>query len=336
MHFRTITAPDMETAMAKLRSSMGPDALILNTQRSANGQITLRAAIEHAPDPHAELTASVQHGQQAWGAGHAMQYDSGHAQIADALAFHRVPEAAAAPLMQTLGLADGDAVLALGAALDTRYRFAPLPYVPERPILLIGPAGAGKTLTAAKLAARALLNGGGAMLISTDTVRAGGTAQLAAYAEIMKRQLFTAADGEALANRLQSRPKNTACIIDTQGVSPFNPAEFHALQTLVMAAGVDPVLVLPAGGDAAEACEIVSLFAGLGARGLIVTRLDATRRLGSILSALETGAMTLHHVSITPYVADGLAPVTPVALARIFLQDPYGHDSYNELEQASS
>lgn len=322
--------------MAKLRASLGPDALILNTERNANGQITLRAAIEQAPDPHPVIAAPENGGQHARAVSQAMEYDSGLAQIADALAFHRVPEGVAALVMQTLGLAEGDAVLALGAALDARYRFAPLPNVPGRPILLIGPSGAGKTLTAAKLAARALLNGGGAMLISTDVVRAGGTAQLAAYAEIMRAQLSTAADGEALAKLLQSRRKTDACIIDTQGVSPFNPGELQALKSLVLAADADPVLVLPAGGDAAEACELVSLFAGLGARGMIVTRLDTTRRLGSILSALESSALMLHHISITPYVADGLAPVTPVTLARIFLEDPLVHDSYKELEQASS
>ncbi len=324
--------------MVRLRASMGPGALILNTEHNASGQVTLRAAIEHPTENIANNNdiALAAGAHNPWACDEGMEYDSAHAQIFDALTFHRAPEAITAPLMQTLGNANDDALLALSAAFDARYGFSPLPYQPERPILLIGPAGAGKTLTTAKLAARSLLNGNDIMLISTDVVRTGGAAQLSAYAEIMQRPLFTADSGEALAQLLEARPKNTACYIDTQGTSPFNLTELHELKSFVMAADVDPVLVLSAGGDAAEACEIVNLFAGLGVRGLIITRLDTTRRLGSILSAMETGALTLHHVSITPFIADGLAPITPTALARIFLEDPFEHDSFKAMEQASS
>ncbi len=333
MRFRTITAPNMQAAMAKLRAQMGADAIILNTEQSENGHIVLRAAVEQDSQPHDELITDA---IPALAAGDVMEYDSASTHISDALAFHRLPEHIKASLLHTVdAVASEDAVFSLATAFDTHFRFSPLPLLPPRPIMLIGPAGAGKTLTAAKLAARSLLAGNEIMLISTDVERTGGSAQLEAYASLMQRPLSTAADGDALARVLQSRNKNTACIIDTAGTSPFNLGDLRLLKSLIMAADVEPVLVLGAGGDAAEACEIVNLFSGLGARGLIFTRLDTTRRLGSILSAMETGNMTLHHVSITPYVAQGIAPITPVMLARIFLEDPNEHDSFNELERAS-
>lgn len=324
--------------MAKLRASMGEDAYILNTERSKNGQIIIRAAVEQPreseiePDPESLMAAEP----PPVTVNAALQHDCAVQKISDAMAFHRAPENIVAPLKQTIdAVACADAVLTLAAALDARFGFAPLVCSPARPILLIGPAGAGKTLTAAKLAARSLLEGNDAMLISTDMVRAGGSEQLAAYARIMERPLHIAASSAALQEILASRPPDAACIIDTAGVSPFNLDEMLALKSLIAVSGAEPVLVLNAGGDAAEACEIAGLFAGLGARGLIVTRLDTTRRLGSILSALEAGAMTLRHVSITPYVAQGLAPITPVTLARLLLEDPFDHPSFKELEQAS-
>lgn len=330
MRFRTITAPDMQSAMAELRAQMGAGAIILNTEQNAKGQVVLRAAIEqddqHTPD---QLAHEIQESA-------AKQHDSAIEQISNALAFHRAPQTLAAALMHTVdAVAGDDAVLALAAAFDAHFRFSPLPAVPARPVMLIGPAGAGKTLTAAKLAARSLLAGNETMLFSTDTVRTGGAAQLAAYAQLMQRPLHTAACEGDLANLLQSRPQNTACFVDTAGASPFNRAELRLLKSLIVCADVEPVLVLSAGGDATEAGEIANLFSSLGARGLIVTRLDTTRRLGSLLSAMQAGAMTLQHVSITPYVADGLAPITPVALARIFLEDPCQRDSRIELERTS-
>ena len=333
MRFRTITAPNMQAAMTKLRAQMGADAIILNTEQSDSGHIILRAAVEQAGNEQDELNTDA---TLALAPGDVMEYDSASTHISDALSFHRLPEHIKTSLMHTVDtVASADAVFTLAAAFDNHFRFAPLPHLPPRPIMLIGPAGAGKTLTAAKLTARSLLAGNEIMLVSTDIERTGGSAQLEAYAKLMQRPLHTAADGDALARVLQDRNKNTACIIDTAGTSPFNLGELHLLKSLIMSADVEPVLVLSAGGDAAEACEIVNLFSGLGARGLIFTRLDTTRRLGSILSAMETGNMTLHHVSITPYVAQGIAPITPVMLARIFLEDPNEHDSFNELERAS-
>lgn len=329
MRFRTITAATMEAAMTELRATLGPDAIILSSECTNSGKVCIRAAIEHAPteiqqfqEPHSSISAGRH------------EYEFGD--IESALNFHRAPQAINAMLLETLGtMAVDHPVQALAAALEMRYGFAPIPIHPVRPILLIGPSGAGKTLTAAKLAARSVLAGSKTMLITTDLVRTGGAGQLEAYARSMHVPMHRAADGVELATLLASGPRMQTCIIDTVGTSPFNLTELKSLGNLVMAVDCDPVLVLPAGGDSVEACEIVNIFSGLGARGMIITKLDVTRRLGSILGALEAAAMTLHHVSITPFVANGLASITPVALARLLLEDPVEHESFLELEQAA-
>ncbi len=315
--------------MAELRATLGPDAIILSSECTSNGKVSIRAAVEHSSPENPqfqEMQAPFLDGK------HQDTFDG----IENALTFHRAPQAINAMLLETLGtMAACNPVQALAAALELRYGFASIPIHPVRPILLIGPTGAGKTLTAAKLAARSVLAGNETMLITTDLVRTGGAEQLEAYARSMNVPMHRAADGMELAALLDSKQSIKNCIIDTVGTSPFNLTELKSLRNLVMAVDCDPVLVLPAGGDSVEACEIVNIFSGLGARGMIVTKLDVTRRLGSILGALEAAAMTLHHVSITPFVANGLASITPVALARLLLEDPAEHESFLELEQAA-
>ncbi|MDO9460270.1 MAG: GTP-binding protein [Alphaproteobacteria bacterium] len=333
MRFRTITAPTMEAAMAELRATLGPGAIILSSECARDGKVSLRAAVERAPTQDGMESAPQQETQTRFAND---DYEDAVSAIENALDFHRAPQAINTMLLQTVAtMTADDPVQALAAAFDTRYGFASIPHAPERPILLIGPAGAGKTITAAKLAARSVLAGYETILITTDLVRTGGAEQLAAYAETMNVPLYRAASGPELTALMESHRNKTTCIIDTTGTSPYNLNELKLLRKFVMAVDCDPVLVLPAGGDAVEACEIVNIFSGLGARGMIVTKLDATRRLGSILGALEAAAMTLHHVSITPFVANGLAPITPAGLARLLLEDPVEHESFSQLEQAA-
>jgi flagellar biosynthesis protein FlhF len=111
-------------------------------------------------------------------------------------------------------------------------------------------------------------------------------------------------------------------IIDTGGVNPFDPEEMRRLAAQVTAADVEPVLVLPAGGDAREMAEAAAEFAAIGARRIIVTRLDAARRIGGVLTAAEGAGLAIADASITPFVGEGLHPLTAPVLARILLRDP--------------
>ena len=109
-------------------------------------------------------------------------------------------------------------------------------------------------------------------------------------------------------------------------VAPFVAGdEGHAdlVQALIFGAG-RPVLVLPGGGDVHEAAEIAEMFRTLGTSRLIATRLDLARRLGFMLVAAEIGQFRFSHVSTSPRVAEGLAPLNPVSLARLLLSQERG------------
>ncbi|MFN8983136.1 MAG: hypothetical protein ACK5X9_11510 [Alphaproteobacteria bacterium] len=288
MRIKSFHANNMAEAMALIRAELGADAIILEQRRTRHG-VEVTAALE--PDeplllipPLNSPPPLVTHGP---------------------LDFHNVPPSlgqvlAAAPLPQSLAEA---------------LAFAPLPLGRERPLLLAGPPGAGKTLTIAKLTARLVLAGTPPLVITTDGQRAGAVEQLAAFTRVLGVTLAVAPTPAMLAKALAHRSPGQPVLIDTAGCDPFNEVQARHLRQLVVQAGPDIALVLPAGLDAAEAADLARAFAALGAQHLLPTRLDAARRLGGVLMAAKAGPLALTEAGIGSEVADGLETLTPEGLA---------------------
>jgi len=300
MRIKLFQAANMADAMAQIRAELGADAIILEQRRTRHG-VEVTAALE--PDeplliqpitPPAPLVT------------------------AGPLAFHNI-----AP-----GLAQALAAAPLAESLANALGFAPLPVGVENPLLLAGPAGAGKTVTIAKLAARMVLGGTAPLVITTDGQRAGAVEQLAAFTRVLGVTLAVAPTPAMLAKALTHRGPGQPVLIDTEGCNPFNAAEARQLHQIFTQAGADMVLVLPAGLDAAESADLARAFAALGARHLLPTRLDAARRLGGVLMAAKAGPLTLTEAGIGAEVADGLEALTPEGLAsRLLAAPPQGADT---------
>ena len=271
---------DMGAAMAQVRQALGPDAMIVMTRRVGD-EIEVTAAL----DPPEER-ADVEHD----------------------LAWHGVPDA----LIQRL---NGPLEPALAAAL----RWAPLDG--SGAVLLVGPPGAGKTLTAARLATRMVLAGITPTVITADDRRAGAAEQLAAFTRLLDLPLVVAGTPRLIARAIaRSNAGGNAggsagapVLIDTPGTNPWTD---RALITdLAAAASARIVLVLPAGLDGQEAAELAEGYASLGAVAMIATRLDITRRHGSVLWAAQH--LALAEAGVGPGAADGLVPFTPLLLCSI-------------------
>ena len=266
--------------MAECRLALGPDALILSTRRTASG-VEVTAALEPAeepppPPPPAAPAAS------------------------DPLARHNLPSALRAR-MGTGGVG------ALAAAL----RFAALPDAAARPLALVGPPGAGKTLTCAKIATRLVLRGAMPLVVTADSQRAGAMEQIAAFTRVLGAPLAMAGTGAQLAQALARRGRGQPMLLDTAGCDPFDPAQAEQLLALLRVTEAAPLLILPAGLDPEEAAETARAFAALGARHLLPTRLDGARRLGGVLSAAFAGPLALTEAGTGLGAADGLTPLTP-------------------------
>ena len=186
--------------------------------------------------------------------------------------------------------------------------------------MLVGPPGSGKSIAAAKLAARSVLRQRHVGVITCDNLRAGATEQLAAFTRILEIELVKARGPESLRRAVEAATGMfDLMLIDSPGLNPFRQTDMDYLGELVEAADVEPILVMAAGGDAVEAGEMAESFATIGATRLFTTRLDTTRRLGAMLAAAEMGQLALADVSASPHVASGLSPISAVSLARLIL-----------------
>ena len=287
MRLKLFQAPNMAAAMALVRSSLGPDALILSTRRVAGG-VEVTAALEPTPDeppPLPALLPTVDPAREA------------------ALAWHGVPP----DLVRAL--APGRLVDVLPDAL----LFGALPLEGAAPLLVAGPPGAGKTLTVAKLATRCVLAGRTPLVVTADGQRAGAPEQLAAYTRLLGLTLVVASTPVPLSRAL-ARSQDSPVLIDTQGLDPFDPSAREELLALAAVAGAVTALALPAGLDPAEARELAEAFAEAGVTLLIATRLDLSRRLGGVLAA-AAAKLALTEAGVGPGAADGLQPLTPELLA---------------------
>ncbi|HYB09167.1 MAG TPA: hypothetical protein VEJ16_05825 [Alphaproteobacteria bacterium] len=334
MRLRSFTAPTLAQAMKLVREELGPDAIIVSTHatnKSAPARVT--AAIEPADESIAATGGASIHGPCARIGGFEKPADHAHRAVRDAFEFHGVPAILAQRLggfagdALNSGAAKGEPLLALAAALDRRFRFEPLlgSRGPRRPLILVGPPGAGKTVTVAKLAARAVLAGNRLTVITTDTIRAGGVEQLAAFTKILGVDIQVAEDAGALADAIlagtSGASKADVLLIDTAGVNPYDEGEIAHAKALVDAVDAAAIVVLSAGGDPLEAAEAAVAFAEIGAKRLVMTRIDAARRLASLLTAAEAGKLALSDVGTTPHIANGLSPLNPVSLSRLLIGD---------------
>lgn len=301
--------------MQQMRAALGEDAIIVATQETAQG-VRLTAAADIAEADLAELLAP--------GAAPAVRDE-----IASCLAYHRVTEQVREKLLGALErLHPVETGAALAQALAKALSFEPIAFPSGRSLAVVGPSGAGKTALVARLAVKAKLAGCGLRVLSTDMARAGGLAQLASLLQPLGIEPLPI-DGGELQGVAAMADAATVTLIDTTGINPFRGAEVAELAGLLRAAPIEPVLVLPAGSDAEDAAEMARNFQALGARRLIVTKLDAARRLGGVLAAAHAG-LALADCSCSPLIGKALVPLTAAGLARVLLH----HGAANALGNA--
>ncbi len=321
MRLKSFTAPTMSEAMRMIRAEFGEDAVIVST-RPANGRraVQVTAAVDRVDPISAEAAAAPLTDGDTETAG-----DGVAGAIAQALAYHRVPDDARARVCSAINALGPTAGEALAGALAECFAFAPLDLAPERaPLALVGPPGAGKTVTVAKIAARVVLAKERVRVITTDNFRAGGVDQLRALTRLLDIDLETAASPRELEAAVGDA--EGLVLIDTAGVNPFSRAALVGLAELIESAAAEPVLTLAAGGNADDAAEIGEAFGAIGCRRLVLTRLDAARRLGAALAAAASGGLAFSDVSLSPHVSRGLRPLDPAGLARLLLCCPDPED----------
>jgi len=169
-------------------------------------------------------------------------------------------------------------------------------------LAVVGPTGAGKTTTIAKLAARWCLRYGSQdlALVSTDSYRVGARDQLMAYARLLGAPMHAANNGKDLAQVLERLKSKKLILIDTAGMGPRDIRLTEHLAALRLgAARARVLLALPAQGEGHALEEIVQAFARLTPVACILTKVDEAASLGAAIST------ALRHRLKIAYVCDG-------------------------------
>lgn len=333
MKLKIFSAPSIEEALKQVRSSLGDDAVIVDTtEQKINGKKTVKvtAAIEApaprvnphvnpAPRPHAPpINKSLRELEEELISDETID-------LVGSLSHHGLADSVKLRLLDLgTSLECETPELTLASALDAMFYFEPITKSsPPRPIMLIGPPGAGKTITTAKIASQYVLDGKSVHLISTDVFRTGGLAQLEGYASVLKVDLTEAEKPEDLIAAIKTAKKTSDVIlIDTMGYNPYSSGEMNDLHQFLKATDCEAILVCSAGIDPYEAREISETYAELGVKRFITTKLDVARRYASLLAIAENGKMAFAGVGITPYLGDGIENLDAVMLAKLLTRIP--------------
>jgi len=167
---------------------------------------------------------------------------------------------------------------------------------------IVGPTGAGKTTTIAKLAARWCMQHGcqDLALVSTDSYRIGAREQLATYARILGAPMHTANGAKDLARVLERLKSKKLILIDTAGMGPRDVRLVEQLATLKYGASRARVLLaLPSQVEGQALDEIVCAFVRVKPAACVLTKVDEAASLGAAISTVLR-----HHLKIA-YVCNG-------------------------------
>ena len=336
MRLKSFNAKTMSQALQMIREALGEDAIIVGSQEAKDGKsVTVTAAVESGA-PAFELGKEGRANAKEW-----LQYDEEEETTAvtealtDTLIKHGVPDSVSDQIISyAMVIGFQDPVTALISSCETLFDFRPLREATQKTrFLFIGPQGAGKTLTTAKFAAQAVLKGEDVAVATTDTMRAGAVEQLEAFTKIMDIDCHRISDPRQMAQFLNDTRDKDAVFIDAPGVNPYDAESLKTLAQLVAHKGLVPVLVMPSAVDPSESEEIAKIFASLGTKIMVSTRLDVSRRYGGLLAAANAGNMIFAEFGTDSAVANGFKTPSAEQFVQYVLPRSQAERSIQNTEQ---
>lgn len=193
-------------------------------------------------------------------------------------------------------------------------------------IALVGPTGAGKTTTAAKLAARfaARHRARDVALVSIDRERTGAHEQLHALGRRLGVTVCDADGSDGLGKALEQLVDYPLILVDTAGYGVRDRALLRQILWLRSSSRMRSLLVLPANAHPHDLGEVILRYRPAAPEGVVLTKLDETGRLGASLSALAQYDLPLAYTCAGQQVPTDLEAASDEALVRT-LQDQALH-----------
>jgi flagellar biosynthesis protein FlhF len=337
MRIKKFTARTLPEALAAVKAELGESAVLLKTRTlevRTDGRQGFEVTAAHEPEPvqaHRPSPAKVREflapgalpGPESVAPGPVPQGPLRPAQVVHCLLSRGVDELLARRLAEAwqkksrpgASFALEPSLAALIPVVNP-FSIAGQTHV----VALVGPTGAGKTTTLAKLAAHFVLEEKlTVQLLTADTHRIAAVEQLAAFARLLKVDLTVGYDPEEMAGHRKAC-KARVLLVDTPGVGPMDDAGLAGLKRTLDAVRPDAThLCLPAPMRTADLKVAASRFAGLGADRLIFTKLDESTTAGQLLSALAETRLPVSCWTTGQVVPGDLEPATGEGLARVIL-----------------
>ena len=172
-------------------------------------------------------------------------------------------------------------------------------------VALVGPTGAGKTTTLAKLAASVRVREAGRpiRLLSLDTSRAAGYLQLQSATKTLAATFSKVSSVYALPEIVAEARKNDTVLIDTPGYAASDAGTAEATaNVLAECGGVDVHLVVPGYMKAGDLRRCIQRYEIFQPTRLLVTKLDETQTLGTVFSEAARAGLRLSFLTHGPAI----------------------------------
>ncbi|AXK71202.1 flagellar biosynthesis protein FlhF [Lysobacter sp. TY2-98] len=164
---------------------------------------------------------------------------------------------------------------------------------------LIGPTGAGKTTTLAKLAARFAQRhrARDVALVTTDVERPGAREQLHALGRKLGITVCEAEGPEGLTDALDQLVDYPLVLVDTAGYAARDKALLGQVTWLRATRNLRSLLVLPANLQQQDMSEAVRRYRMAAPEAVVLTKLDETGRLGGAVSVAIKHGLSLAYTT---------------------------------------
>lgn len=186
--------------------------------------------------------------------------------------------------------------------------------------VFVGPPGAGKTTTIAKIAAQQRVRGGRRLgLVAADGYRVGAVEQLRLYAEVIGAPLTVARSVDELDYALGTARR--PILIDTPGRSPNDDVSREMFRVVGRQMDVRTHLVLPASLPPGHVRRTLDRFRDARPSRVVITKLDEADSLAPLVGVLREAALPISFVGTGQRVPEDLHRATPPAIAAWVLGD---------------
>ena len=317
MRIKNFYANNVTEAMEDIKTTLGDEAIIISTQTMEDNTIMVVAALEEQPDFFVDKQDEVQVFSQ---------YSFDDHNIKDSLNFHSTLDIVRDRIVSQVKILSAsqhifDDKKLLENIFDKIFMYQDILDTSKSKLkTFMGIPGSGKSTAVAKLATKAKIAGLNPLIISTDNVRAGANKQLEAFANVLEVDFKFVKGGKNLFSLIQkSAEKYDLILIDTPGINPYDEEDVEKIREITEALDGDKIMTIDAGKNTHEAVEVSGIFKSIGANLLLPTRMDLTKRVGSLLSIASCCELGFCTASVSSSIAKGLANISNRSLAQLIM-----------------